>query len=480
MDMLDTLPPSLSISAPTVAPAAIVGNTPETAAFSALLGAVEQAVAVEVPAAPALDALPVTDGKIGKGPGKILPGLPSGPVEETDGEGAVPDAIPLAEQVALAPVIIPLPIALPVSVPMTIGPEAAPISDKAASPAPTVTAAQHLPTPAVLLNTAAPLPVALHAMPHIMPHMAPIPVLAAPHVLRVQDGETDPAQPMPAVSAMLLGRGQLVPSPDAPVVPSVSAPRAIAPAAPEPAPSSSPPLKADSKTPTDTSRLAAHIAAPAPGAAPSPKPAAEPPQTNTPPPNATPLGQDRIAAPLVTMGAATGAAAIEAPAPLHTAATTTEAPQDFATLVGKLTEAREAAGPQPVRTVLRHGEFGPVALEFRHEDRGLSVSMASGTPGFNGTVLAAVTATLAGGQAGSQTGDPPRNGGQQSQQQGAPSTGSGSGQSPDQRQTASTDPRASQDHPSGRRQGAQQGRQPGNEGPPRSLASDSGRSGIYA
>lgn len=473
MGMLDTLPPSLSIPAPTVAPAAIAGNGPETGAFPVLLGAVEQAVAVEVPAAPALDALPVTDGKIGKDPGKILPGLPSAPVEETDGEEAAPDAIPLVEQVALAPVIIPLPITLPVSVPVSIRPDAAPISDTAASSTPTVKAAQHLPTPTALSTTAAPLPVVLHSMPHA----ALIPVIAPPLLQRVQDGETDPAPPMPTVNAMLLGRGQLVPSPDAPVVPSVTAPRPIAPAAPEPAPSSSLAPKVDSKIPADASKLAAHIDAPSPGPAPSPKPAAEPQQADT-----ILLRQDRIAVPLVTIGTVTGAVPIEAPAPLHSAPTTTatEAPQDFTALVGKLTEARETAGPQPVRTVLRHGEFGAVALEFRHEDRGLSVSMASGAPGFNGTVQAAVTATLTGGQAGSQTGDPPRDGSPQSQQQGAPSTGSGSGQSPDQRQTASSDPRAGQDHPSDRRQGARQGRQPGNEAPPQSLTSDTGRSGIYA
>lgn len=471
MDMLDTLTLPLSLPTSTDGPAAIAGNGPETAAFSALLGAVEQAVAVEVPAAPALDVLPIADGKIGNVPGTILPDQPHGPVEETDVEEAAPDATPLAEQIALAPIIVPLPITLPVPMPVSIGPEAVPISDKATSPTPTVKAAQHLSLPAASPTTAAPSPMILHATPDA----APIAVLAAPPMQRVQDGETDPAPPMPTVNAMLLGRGQLVPSPDAPVVPSATAPQAIAPAAPEPAPSSAPVLKAESKIPTDASKLAAHIDIPASGPASSPKPAAEPPQTNT-----TPLGQDRITAPLVTIGAAAGAVPIEAPAPLHTAATTTEATQDFATLVGKLTEAREAAGPQPVRTLLRHGEFGPVALEFRHEDRGLSVSMASGTPGFNGTVLAAVTATLTSGQAGSQTGDPPRDGGQQSQQQGALSTGSGSGQAADQRQTSSTDPRASQDHPSDRRQGAQQGRQPGNEAPPQSLASDSGRSGIYA
>ncbi|MFK4874810.1 hypothetical protein [Novosphingobium sp. ZW T3_23] len=73
-------------------------------------------------------------------------------------------------------------------------------------------------------------------------------------------------------------------------------------------------------------------------------------------------------------------------------------PQDFDTLVGRLSEAREAAMPHIVRTAMHHGQFGQVSLEFRHENGGLAVTMASSTPGFNGSVQAAVAANLAGDQ----------------------------------------------------------------------------------
>jgi hypothetical protein len=73
-------------------------------------------------------------------------------------------------------------------------------------------------------------------------------------------------------------------------------------------------------------------------------------------------------------------------------------PQDFDTLVGRLSEAREAAMPHIVRTAMHHGQFGQVSLEFRHEDGGLAVTMASSAPGFNGSVQAAVAANLANDQ----------------------------------------------------------------------------------
>lgn len=91
-----------------------------------------------------------------------------------------------------------------------------------------------------------------------------------------------------------------------------------------------------------------------------------------------------------------------------------EGPQDFATLVSRLTEAREAANPQLVRTALTHAQFGQVSLQFRHDDGGLAVTMASADPDFTGIVQsAAVTAAAAGAQAQADT---PRDG-QQAQHQ---------------------------------------------------------------
>ena len=77
-----------------------------------------------------------------------------------------------------------------------------------------------------------------------------------------------------------------------------------------------------------------------------------------------------------------------------------EAPQDFATLVARLAEAREAASPQLVRTAIAHSEFGQISLQFRHEDNALSVTMTNSDPGFVGAVQAAANASLAGGNNG--------------------------------------------------------------------------------
>lgn len=107
-------------------------------------------------------------------------------------------------------------------------------------------------------------------------------------------------------------------------------------------------------------------------------------------------------------------------------------PQDFDTLVGRLSEAREAAMPHIVRTAMHHGQFGQVSLEFRHEDGGLAVTMASSAPGFNGSVQAAVAANLAG--------DQPRDSGQPSTPHQSAHAGlsSNSGAGTEQRQQADT------------------------------------------
>lgn len=94
-----------------------------------------------------------------------------------------------------------------------------------------------------------------------------------------------------------------------------------------------------------------------------------------------------------------------APAPVSTssASAAVEGPQDFSTLVSRLAEAREAANPHVVRTAINHAEFGQISLQFRHEDNGLSVTMANADPGFAGAVQAAASASFAGGSNGSDT-----------------------------------------------------------------------------
>lgn len=73
-----------------------------------------------------------------------------------------------------------------------------------------------------------------------------------------------------------------------------------------------------------------------------------------------------------------------------------------AALVDAVARAREGATPGAVAATLAHGTFGRVSLEFRQNDDGLSVTMASSDPGFAPAVLAA-TRTDAGANTGANT-----------------------------------------------------------------------------
>jgi len=171
----------------------------------------------------------------------------------------------------------------------------------------------------------------------------------------------------------------------------------------------------------------------APGSgAPSPRgPTWEPPgEPALPPPAAIApalLGQTPLLQPFVAATAPIGVALS-----LHPANAPAEMPRDFAALVGRLSQAREEASPHLVRTALHHGQFGPVSLEFRHEERGLAVTMAAAAPGFGGSVQTAVAATLANA---SENGDSPREGGHQaSAHQQTPPGNFGGSAGTDQRQ----------------------------------------------
>lgn len=65
------------------------------------------------------------------------------------------------------------------------------------------------------------------------------------------------------------------------------------------------------------------------------------------------------------------------------------APHDFAALVDRLVEARDAAGAHPVSAAIAHGEFGRVSLRFHQDGGALSVAMSSADPGFAPAVAAA-------------------------------------------------------------------------------------------
>lgn len=69
-----------------------------------------------------------------------------------------------------------------------------------------------------------------------------------------------------------------------------------------------------------------------------------------------------------------------------------DGPQDFATLVQRIAEAREAVNAQSIRTSLSHSEFGHVSLHFRPGDAGMNVTLASADPDFARSVQAAAAA----------------------------------------------------------------------------------------
>ena len=96
-----------------------------------------------------------------------------------------------------------------------------------------------------------------------------------------------------------------------------------------------------------------------------------------------------------------------APAPTHSAGLTVQQPaaarpsaaapgsvealrpHDFATLVDRLVAAREAVQPHAATLTVAHAEFGPVELRFRHEERGVAVTLASADPDFARAAAAA-------------------------------------------------------------------------------------------
>ncbi len=147
-----------------------------------------------------------------------------------------------------------------------------------------------------------------------------------------------------------------------------------------------------------------------------------------------------------------------------------QAPQDFAALVDRLSEARDAVAPPVVRTALRHAQFGQVSLEFRHEDGGLAVTMASSAPGFGGSVLATVAVALA---HGGSNGDVPRDNPQPSGQPHA-------GMQPDIRGSAERQASGGGGQPGSSREGRAQDRQGDPDIPSRAHTADHGPSDIYA
>lgn len=76
---------------------------------------------------------------------------------------------------------------------------------------------------------------------------------------------------------------------------------------------------------------------------------------------------------------------------------------DFATVIDRLLEARDAAVTRPVAMTMRHDDFGSVSLHFRTGDDGLSVTMASPDPDFARAVNAATATATAPAASSSQS-----------------------------------------------------------------------------
>jgi hypothetical protein len=104
----------------------------------------------------------------------------------------------------------------------------------------------------------------------------------------------------------------------------------------------------------------------------------------------------------------------DTPANPIAASAVTQRPNDMATLVDRLVEARQAArmsGPQSVVASISHGDFGRVSLDFRQDSKGLSVGMTSHDPAFAPAAQAAlaqqqqVNATNTGNDTGNPQGN---------------------------------------------------------------------------
>lgn len=115
---------------------------------------------------------------------------------------------------------------------------------------------------------------------------------------------------------------------------------------------------------------------------------------------------------------------------------------DFATLVDRLVEAREAASPDSVRAAISHSEFGQVSLRFDQDANGLSVSMTSADPDFAGAVQASAASAQAQTQADSGSNQRQDSQSQQHQQTQAQAGGQGFAQA--QSQFSARDERAHQ------------------------------------
>ena len=143
---------------------------------------------------------------------------------------------------------------------------------------------------------------------------------------------------------------------------------------------------------------------------------------------------------------------------------------DFAALVDRLVEARQAAVPQAIHAAVTHSDFGQVSLRFDQDANGLSVSMTSADPDFANAVQA--TAASAQSQTANDQGSNAQRHDGQGQQQTA-GFASGQSQSQSQSQASARNERNSPSQAEGR-QGRTSNQQSQGDEPA------AARGGIYA
>lgn len=162
---------------------------------------------------------------------------------------------------------------------------------------------------------------------------------------------------------------------------------------------------------------------------------------------------------------------VSANAPVATATAPQPAGYDFATLVDRLVDARDAAMPQTIRAAVNHADFGQVSLSFQADDHRLAVSMTSADPDFAPAVQAAAAM-----QANTSTADNGSNASRQDAQNQQASNSATANQSQAQAQSQGS-------ARSGERERADNGRQTGRDSesaPTKDDARPENRGGIYA
>ena len=208
--------------------------------------------------------------------------------------------------------------------------------------------------------------------------------------------------------------------------PARSAPAALRPGSAKPLPEPKPANPQPEPAPQAFAHAAPHAAFLRSGAAPVPPPeqlAQTQAQTQTQPPAPRTPASLRVEIALQVPAALTAKPIEEITAPLRSKAiaaaelltstipsalpapvqpTTTAAPLlsaslrplDFTALVDRLVAAREAVQPPGARLTVAHADFGPVELRFRHDERGLAVSLTSADPDFARVAAAATPPQL--------------------------------------------------------------------------------------